>query len=202
MHLKKIVLVTNTYRKNGIIININDRKKETLVHKHSFSNPNETPEGRWTLKKHKFSDESTRNIIQTILILSLRNQNEKEIRHSFTETLFYLMPKEIIMSIFEYLPINAQISSVYEIECNHAVQKYQYLYFILENVKYLNSNYDIRGMISPDDDEHYDHAKDMGSQHNTPTNCNSYSIYPVQNETAITFFVGKENKTKKKKNIK
>lgn len=58
---------------------------------------------KWTLQNHNKSDECAKNIIKTILILNLIDQNGESI---FKETFFYSLPKEIIFIIFEQLPID------------------------------------------------------------------------------------------------
>lgn len=55
----------------------------------------------WTFRYHRFCSNTTYKVIKTILMLSLVKDN----RPKFNECLFYLMPTEILLYIFEYLPL-------------------------------------------------------------------------------------------------
>lgn len=56
--------------------------------------------GLWSFKFHKESNDMTKEIIKTILILNLRDDDDKS---KYEETYFHYLPKEILFIIFEQL---------------------------------------------------------------------------------------------------
>lgn len=56
----------------------------------------------WTKETHKFLSEHDKKIVETLLILSLKKENPNLV---FTETLFYLLPKEIQLEVLSQLEI-------------------------------------------------------------------------------------------------
>ena len=58
---------------------------------------------KWTKLNHKYSSNFTKEIIKIILILNLKEEKTK--KPKYFETLFYLLPKEIILEIFQYLDL-------------------------------------------------------------------------------------------------
>ena len=57
----------------------------------------------WTKLNHKYSSNLTKEIIKTILILNLKDKETE--KPKYLETLFYLLPKEIILEIFQFLDL-------------------------------------------------------------------------------------------------
>lgn len=58
---------------------------------------------KWTKKEHKNFPSSCKNIIKTLLILNLKNSETR--KPKYEETLFYLLPKEILTEIFQFLDV-------------------------------------------------------------------------------------------------
>ena len=57
----------------------------------------------WNKLNHKYSSNKTKLIIKTILILSLRNKETYKPKYS--KSLIYLLPRDIIFEIFQYLDL-------------------------------------------------------------------------------------------------
>ena len=57
---------------------------------------------KWSKRNHQAAFKLTKSIIETILILNLKDASGKP---KFSETLFYGLPKEIVFEIFNFLPL-------------------------------------------------------------------------------------------------
>ena len=59
---------------------------------------------KWTKSNHILSCDKTKKIIETILILSLKDS--KQATPKYSESFFHQLPKEIILEIFQFLPLS------------------------------------------------------------------------------------------------
>jgi hypothetical protein len=62
----------------------------------------------WNIKNHKLITDKTRLVIKTFLILSLRDKkrtHEDNYKPKYSESLVYLLPRDIILEILQYLPL-------------------------------------------------------------------------------------------------
>ena len=75
-------------------------RKETFISQlKAFKKNNK----QWNKSIHKHSFQSTRDVIETLLILNLKEETTRDPK--YLESLIYLLPKEILIEIFEYLTI-------------------------------------------------------------------------------------------------
>ena len=63
----------------------------------------------WTKLIHNYSFQSTKECIKTILILNLKEETTR--KPKYEESLIHLLPKEILIEVFEHLPL-------YQFSCN------------------------------------------------------------------------------------
>ena len=62
------------------------------------------PSENWSLSNHYYASSNRKKVIETLLILNLKNPFTKEPKYQ--QSLFYLLPKNIILDIFQHLPLS------------------------------------------------------------------------------------------------
>lgn len=58
---------------------------------------------KWTKSNHKYSSTKIKKTIETILILNLNDRKTNNAK--YLEGLFYLLPKEILIEMFQFLDL-------------------------------------------------------------------------------------------------